>query len=280
MHPHSNVLPLPPNSFTMSSSLISVDLKAARNADLLAFTGSAFRGWLGTVLRCARPACPPDCPDANRCPYPMVFKDEEIDINPYALLAFRDNGTVKGFIKVHGDRRQYVPEILSRIHAHDNARHFTGRHFRVTRISAKTVEIPEFPLGDRTTVSFVTPVRLIRGGRMEVMPSFRSILTASARAFNRVTKRFDPAHYPCRIPNGLLKQDVPVLDFDVATVEVARRSRDGRILRFEGVTGWITYDTSAIPPEAGDLLKAGEYLQIGKHTAYGFGGIIVTRVEA
>ncbi len=280
MYSHPNILPLPSNSLIMSSSLISVNLKAARNADLPEFTGTAFRGWLGAVLRCARPACPPDCPDADRCPYRMVFKDDEVDINPYALLAFRDNGGVKGFIKVHGDRRRYVPEILSRIHAHDNARHFTGRRFKITGISAKTVEIPEFPLGDRTTVSFVTPVCLVRGGRMEIMPPLGSILAASARAFNRVTKRFDAAHYPCRIPDGLLKQDVPVLDFDVATVEVARRSRDGRILRFEGVTGWITYETSAIPPEAGNLLKAGEYLQIGKHTAYGFGGIIVTRAEA
>ena len=263
----------------MSSSLISVDLKAARNADLPEFTGSAFRGWLGTVLRCTRPECRSDCPDADRCPYRMVFKDDEIDINPYALLAFRDNGGVKGFIKVHGDRRQYVPEILSRIHAHENARQFAGGRFKIAAISAKSVEIPEFPLGDRTTVSFVTPVHLVRDGRMEVMPPFGSLLAASARAFNRVTKHFDPAHYPCRIPDGLLKQDVPILDFAVETVEVARRSRDGRTLRFEGVTGWITYDTSAVPPDAGNLLKAGEYLQIGKHTAYGLGGIIVTRAE-
>ena len=267
------------NSLAMSSSLISVDLKVTRNADLPAFTGSAFRGWLGTVLRCARPECLPDCPDADRCPYRMVFKEKEIDINPYALLAFRGNGGVKGFIKVHGDRKRYIPEILSRIHAHDNARHFSGRCFRVTEISAKTVEIPEFPLGDLTTVSFVTPVHLVRGGRMEVMPSLGSLLAASARVYNRVTKRFDPAHYPCRIPDGLLKQDAPILDFAVETVEVARRSREGKILRFEGITGWATYDTSAVMPEAGNLLKAGEYLQVGKHTAYGLGGIIVTRAE-
>jgi len=271
---------LPSNPLTISSSLISVDLKVARNASIPAFPGSAFRGWLGTVLRCARPECPPDCPDADRCPHRMVFKDEDLDINPYAILAFRDNGGVRGFIKVHGDRRRYVPEILSRIHAHDNARHFVGRHFKITGISAKTIEIPEFPLGDRTTVSFVTPAHLVRGGRMEIMPSFGSILAASARAFNRVTKRFDPAHYPCRIPAGLLKQDVPALDFDLATVEILRRAMGGKILRFEGVTGWITYDTSATPPEAGNFLKAGEYLQIGKHTAYGLGGIIVTQSDA
>ena len=101
------------NSLAMSSSLISVDLKVTRNADLPAFTGSAFRGWLGTVLRCARPECLPDCPDADRCPYRMVFKEKEIDINPYALLAFRGNGGGKGFIKGHGDRKRYIPPMTT-----------------------------------------------------------------------------------------------------------------------------------------------------------------------
>lgn len=271
---------LPPDSITLSSSLISVDLKTAkRDADLPAFVGSAFRGWLGTALRCAQPTCPPGCPDADQCPYHMVFKDERVDIKPYALLAFRDNGTVRGFIKVHGDRRRYVPEILSRIHAHENARHFTGRQFQVSRISAKTVEIPQFPLDDRTTVSFVTPVNILRDGRLDLLPSFATLLAASARAFNRVTKRFDPAHYPCRVPDALLNQTIPILDFEIETVKFARMTRERRNLQFEGVTGWITYDTSAAAPDAGTLLKAGEYLQVGKHTTYGFGGMIVTRVE-
>lgn len=250
-----------------------------KDAVLPAFTGSAFRGWLGTVLRCSRPSCLPDCPDAERCPYRMVFKDEGGDVRPYALLCFRNNGGLKGFVKVHGDRKQFVPEILSRINLHENARNFVGTPYHIAGISARTVEIPSFPLGEATTVTFVTPVHLVRNGHLEIMPSFESLLVASARAFNRVTKYFDPAHYPCRIPDEMFRANAPILDFSLETVEITRINRQRKTLRLEGVTGWITYDTSAIPPEAGNLLKAGEYLQIGKHTAYGFGGLICTRVK-
>lgn len=273
---HSSVALIP---LSISSSLISIDLASSRSADLPSFTGSAFRGWLGAVLRCTRPECLADCPDADRCPYRMVFKEEGADVRPYALLSFRDDGGVKGFIKVHGNRMRFVPEILSRIDQHENAGHFTGTPYRLAGISARKIDIPAFRLGKATTVTFVTPVHLEQNGHLALMPSFRTILAASVRAFNRVTKYFDQTHYPCRIPDDLLRIDTPIIDFSLEKVEVTRFAGSGKKLCFEGVTGWITYDTSQVPPEAGTLLKAGEYLQIGRHTTYGFGGIVPTRVK-
>lgn len=272
---YPNSLSLSPSVPAITSSLITIDLLPSRKRELPAFTGTAFRGWLGTALKCTRPDCPGDyCPDAEHCPYQMVFKDDTTDIKPYALLSFQDNGGVRGFIKVHGDRMRHVPEILARINTHENASHFTGLPFQLQHIAARTVTIPEFRLGAKTTISFITPAHLVKNGLMEIMPTFDSILSASVRAYNRVTKRFDRKHYPCRVPESLSGLDAPILDFSLQTVMVSRQTRNKKTIHLDGVSGWITYDTSQYPPDAGHLLKAGEYLQIGKHTTYGFGGII------
>ena len=272
---HDDSIVTPP-SLSLSSSLISVDLTVSKKSKLPEYTGAVFRGWLGTVMRCERAECRSDCPDADRCPYRMVFKEDGADIRPYSILSFCHNGGVRGFVKVHGDRRQFVPEMLSRINMHENARHFVKKSYQISGITAKSVEILPLSLGDTTTVSFVTPVHLVRNGCMEVMPSFASLLKASVRSFNRVTKYFDSQHYPCRVPDELLLVDVPILDFSLETTTVTHRNRQRKELQFEGITGWMTFDTSGVNPELGTVLKAGEYLQIGKNTTYGFGGFHVT----
>jgi CRISPR/Cas system endoribonuclease Cas6 (RAMP superfamily) len=50
-------------------------------------------------------------------------------------------------------------------------------------------------------------------------------------------------------------------------------------IKLSGSVGWIEYDTSGISREAGRILGIGEALQIGKHTAYGFGGIMALSQE-
>jgi len=257
----------------MKSTLIMMDIKT-HGIVKDEFTGSIFRGWLGFILKC-NPGKPcGECAETNNCAYFMVFK-EKTDIKPYSILSFKKGEHIRNFIKIHGDRKKFAPKILADINNKASSRHFGGLKYSVEALEAKNIEIPKTKLSDSTTVAFVTPVHLLRNRMTEVIPSFSSLLASSVRSYNRITKYYDPENYPYKISDGLLNGEAAILDFDIKTIKHVHTTMDDKSLSFEGSTGWIKYDTSSIPDEAGDVLKFGEALQIGKHTTYGFGGFLI-----
>ena len=70
------------------------------------FVGSIFRGWLGFVLKCDPEISCYGCDKTSKCPYFMVFKEQN-SIKPYSLLAFKNRGYLSCFIKLHGERRKF-----------------------------------------------------------------------------------------------------------------------------------------------------------------------------
>jgi hypothetical protein len=52
-----------------------------------------------------------------------------------------------------------------------------------------------------------------------------------------------------------------------------------KTIRMDGISGWIDYDTSSMPLEIASILGMGESMQIGKHSAYGFGGLLMLKQE-
>ncbi|MBU4492030.1 MAG: CRISPR system precrRNA processing endoribonuclease RAMP protein Cas6 [Euryarchaeota archaeon] len=257
----------------MKSTLIMMDIKT--NGHLRdEFTGSIFRGWLGFILKC-NPGKPCNgCSETNSCPYFMVFK-EKTDIKPYSILSFKSGDLIRNFIKIYGDRKKYAPKILSDIKDKASSKHFGGLKYSIESLEAKNIEIPNIKLSSSTIVAFVSPVHLLRNRRTEVIPSFSSLLASSVRSYNRITKYYDPDVYPYKISEELLNAEVPILDFDVKTMKHIHTTMEDRSISLEGSTGWIKFDTSSVPSKAGEVLKIGEALQIGKHTTYGFGGFML-----
>jgi len=79
----------------MRSTLISADIRTHPHIKE-DYTGTIFRGWLGASLRCTdHKSCINNCPNQERCPYFMVFK-ERIDVKPYSLLSFRSGDLIRG----------------------------------------------------------------------------------------------------------------------------------------------------------------------------------------
>jgi CRISPR-associated endoribonuclease Cas6 len=176
---------------------------------------------------------------------------------------------------VHGDKQEFVPEIVSRINDHSNAVHFKGHHYSVEEISVRKVELSPPEWGDRVRIQSLSPLYLEKNERMEILPELAHILSASIRAYNRVCKFYARDSYPYRTEIDLKNLHAPILDYDIKTVQIAHKSMDGRMISLKGICGNILYDTSTVSPEAGKILHLGSHLQIGKHSTYGFGGFMV-----
>ncbi|KCZ73374.1 hypothetical protein ANME2D_00440 [Candidatus Methanoperedens nitroreducens] len=257
----------------MKSTVITIDIKTKGSLEN-DFTGSIFRGWLGFILKCNPKRSCIECTESPLCPYFMVFK-EQTDIKPFSILSFKKDEFIRNFIKIHGDRRKFVPKILSCIKDKASSKHFGGLEYSIESLEAKNIEIPKIKLSESTTIIFVSPLHLLRNRRTEVIPSFSSLLASSVRSFNRITKYYDQENYPYRISDDLLNSDIPIHDFDIKTVKFSHSTMDDKSITLEGSIGWVKYDTSSAPNEAGDILKIGEALQIGKHTTYGLGGFLI-----
>lgn len=258
----------------MKCSLITIDISLPRDLGK-EFPGSVFRGWLGNTLRCDITAeCTEECTNHARCPYYMVFK-ERIDVKPYSLLSVPYKGGIRNFIKIYGDRRKFAPRILTLIHEHTQSRHFGTMPFRIEHMEARTIEMPAMQTGDTTEVVFVSPTHIREDTKQELLPELSILIKSSVRSYNRITKYYDMKNYPCRIPDDMLGMDAEILDYDIRTVKIVHENMFDKKIVLEGIVGSISYDTSAVHPDVGNVLKMGEFLQIGKHSTYGFGGMVV-----
>lgn len=259
----------------MKATTIMIDIKTKgflKNE----FTGSIFRGWLGFILKCNPQKSCAECTESSSCPYFMVFK-ERIDIKPYSLLSFKHDDFIRNFIKIYGDRRKFAPNILSDINDKAKSRHFGGLEYSIESLEAKNIEIPKTELSRSTTVVLISPLHLLRDRKTEVIPSFSTLLASSVRSFNRITKYYDLESYPYRISDSLLNTEIPIQDFDIRTIKHVHSTVEDKSITLQGSIGWVKYDTSTAPAEAGEVLKIGEALQIGKHTTYGMGGFFINK---
>ncbi len=262
----------------MLSSVIQIDIQTEEELKS-SFIGNIFRGWLGFVLKCDPKKECSGCSETLKCPYFMVFKEQN-SIKPYSLLAFKDKSNIRCFIRVHGERRKFAPSILSNIKSKEKETHFGGLKYKIKSIQAKNIEIRALELGDKTKIVITSPVHLTRNNRFEVIPSFNTILRSCIRAYNRVTKSYDPENYPFHVPESTINFDTDILDYDIHTVEYEHTNMDKKCITLTGIEGWIEYNTSRIPADTGLILGMGEALQIGKRTSYGLGGFVtVGKVE-
>lgn len=259
----------------MKSTLITVDIKTEQSLKN-EFMGSVFRGWLGFILKCKPGKSCEHCPETSSCSYFMVFK-EKTDIKPYSILSFKQDDLIRNFIKLHGDRRVFAPAILSDIHDKAGSRNFGGSKYSIDTLDAKNIEIHRTQLNQRTTINLISPLHLLRNRKTEVIPSFSSLVSSSVRSYNRITKYYDPDNYPYTISNEMDEFEAPIFDFDIKTVQYVHLNIEKKAIRIMGSVGWIKYDTSNAPEDAGNILKMGEALQIGKHTTYGLGGFLINK---
>jgi CRISPR-associated endoribonuclease Cas6 len=257
----------------MHSSIITVDLRLddTRTRD---FYGSIARGWFGSILKCNDGKDCRDCIDLFECPYYMIFK-EKTDIKPYCLLSISTGNHIRNIIRVHGDRRRLVPKITGMIHHKGKLIPFGEYTHTLESIHACEIETIDAVIGERTEIVFLSPTSIVTQNSMEIMPSFTSILNACARTYNRICKYYDAEKKFLRVDDSILKAYAPIVTYDVRSIQVTHEKMYDKKIFMEGIIGSITYDTSAVPPEAGTILKIGELLQIGKHTTYGFGGMYV-----
>ena len=261
----------------MISTTIKIDI-STKGVLKKNFIGSIFRGWLGFVLKCDVNRSCIGCNETSNCPYFMVFKEEH-DIKPYSILAFKDKDDIRGFIRLHGERRKFAPKILSDIKNKEQQTNFGGLKYKIGSIEAKNTEIEDVKLGDAIKIVTTSPIHLTRNRKFEVIPSLNTILRSSIRSYNRIAKYYDSGNYPYKANDDAMNFDADVLDFDVRTVEYIHTTMDKKKLKFSGIEGWVKYDTSKMPQEVAKILGMGEALQIGKHTAYGFGGFIAINQE-
>ncbi len=92
----------------MKCSLIMIDI-IPEHPLKKSFTGSIFRGWLGTTLKCdSSRECTDSCEDRLSCPYSMIFHEKN-EVKPFSLLSFPEGTRVRNLLKIYGDRKRFVP---------------------------------------------------------------------------------------------------------------------------------------------------------------------------
>ena len=257
----------------MLSTTITLDISTQGSLSK-DFIGAVFRGWLGYILKCDANKNCISCDENLNCPYFMVFK-EQTNVRPYSILAFKNNDLIRGYIRVYGEKRKLVPKILSNIQSRDGSKHFGGHRYRIESIEAKNLEIHPVKMSTRIRLVTTSPLAIVHNGQMEMLPSLSTILRSCVRTYNRITKYHDPQNYPYHVAAEIMESNADILDFDVRTVGYEHVSMAKKSIKLHGVEGWIEYDTSHLSEEVATILGMGESLQIGKHTAYGFGGFVI-----
>lgn len=242
------------------------------------FIGGIFRGWLGHILKCNTNKNCFDCQENQNCPYFMVFK-EQSNVRPYSILAFKNKGFIRGFIKIHGDKRKLVPKILSDIQNRHGVTHFGGHNYKIESIEARNIDIKPVKISNNIRLITISPLAIMHNGQMEMLPSINTVLRSCIRAYNRITKYHDSKNYPYIVSEDIMNFNTEIRDFDIKTVEYHHLSMNKKNIRFHGIEGWIEYDISSLPDEIATILGMGEFLQIGKHTSYGFGGFMIVDKE-
>lgn len=261
----------------MNYTLISLDI-STEGSIKEDFIGGIFRGWLGSALRCDRQRSCDGCDQCMQCPYYMVFK-EKTNVRPYSILAFKDKENVRAFIRLYGDKRKMAPHILSKIHGMEGVPHFGGHGYSIGSIEAKNLKMQPIDVGNRTRLICTSPLCLKSSGKLDVLPSFNTILRSCIRTYNRVSKYHDQQNYPFHVPDDIMAYDAEMLDFDVHVMKHDHITMKKKTIKMDGVTGWMDFDTSSMPPQIATILGMGGSMQIGKHSAYGFGGLLMLNQE-
>jgi len=204
----------------------------------------------------------------------MIFK-EMVDVKPYSLLSFQYGEKIRNLIRIHGERSRFVPMIVDKINTKGRNAHFNGIPYSIDEIRVHEIETANFKLGAITEILLLSPLCLKHNNTMEMIPTFNSFFKACVRSYNRITKYYDRENYPLRIDEKLRDTAAPITKYDVRSMKMIHECMDDRKIPLEGIMGSFQYDTSLVSPEVGKILKFGELLQIGKHTTYGLGGILI-----
>lgn len=261
----------------MLSTIITLDI-STQGVVKKEFVGGVFRGWLGNILKCRTNKNCPDCEESLSCPYFMVFK-EKSNVKPYSILAFKNKDSIRGFIRIHGEKRKLVPKILSCIQSREDVTHFGGHRYRIDSIEAKNIDMKPANMSKKIRLATTSPLAIVHNGQTELLPSMNTILRSCIRTYNRISKYHDPKNYPYHVTDEIMESNAEIIDFDIKSVEYEHTSMDKKVLKLHGIEGWIEYDSSCLTSEIATILGIGESLQIGKHTAYGFGGFLILAKE-
>ena len=199
----------------------------------------------------------------------MVLIGEAHRFLPYIFLAFQRLGE-------WGLGRDAVPFEITRVDDEDGRTLYDGADIspKLDALKPRHLQVDPGPGREDTfTIQFVTPLRLQVDGRITRRPD----LTALVAALNRRVfllryfhENFRDDHFAsCHIP---VAEYVRIIRSNLRWVDMSRIStRQQREVPIGGVTGFMRCegDIGSLEP----LLRAGEYVHVGKNATFGLGEI-------
>jgi len=138
---------------------------------------------------------------------------------------------------------------------------------------------PKVPaVGSVFRIRFETPTHLVREGNPRGDLSFRVLIDRLLMRLSLLAQAYDEGPALTREQETELKALASAVEIDEGTVDWARvrrySTRRGQHMVFEGWLGEVAYrgDPGPFLP----LLRLAELIGVGKHAAFGFGGVRMT----
>ncbi len=196
----------------------------------------------------------------------VVLIGKAIDYFPYILLAFKELGT-------RGLGINKVEYCIERASTEDGEIIYNSEEGLLEEIvSKKTFQIAAGkPKHGIFSIHFITPLRLKVKGKITGKPSFKDIISALTRrvfllSYFHCGGNDEPVHKQFLEHVG----NVEMIDANIIKLNQNRFSaRQRQKIPMNGFMGTLTFkgDYGTFMP----LLKAGEYIHIGKDTVFGYG---------
>jgi len=201
----------------------------------------------------------------------MVLVGRSIHYSPYILLALQELGQ-------RGLGREHVPfEVGELVDEAGSAlfRKAEGTHLAPLTATELPLE-PGSPASSSFSIHFDTPVRIQAGGRVVRSPSLLDIVSNLSRRLFLLHHFHDDTTAPVASEPFLeAARAATLVESDLCWIDRKRYStRQQRSVPLGGSLGSVTYhgDVGILEP----LLRAGEYVHVGKNATFGLGKLRLT----
>jgi hypothetical protein len=196
--------------------------------------------------------------------FDLILIGRAVECLPYFILAFEEIG-MRGLGPHRG--KFAVSDVLQGTERLYDA----GAHAIVANVRREVVPAPA--TGETAHIArlaFLTPVRIVRDGRLACRPSFDLLIRSILRRLWLLSSFHDQ---PIEMAHKTLIEEAAsarLVSSMLKRVGLRRYSRrQDSVIETDGVVGNITYEgdlTQFLP-----LLRAGELLHVGKGTSFGMG---------
>jgi CRISPR/Cas system endoribonuclease Cas6 (RAMP superfamily) len=228
----------------------------------LPYYGPMIHGWLADAIY------------QDETLWKIFFRNPKVDVRPYFFWTETKGNTHYVRIVLLKPATRYVRDLVELIGVKQTSK-LNGEECEIKKVRYEEIKITPFDVKEGFVVQFLTPLSLMKDGKILYRPPTLSELTkATIRSVNRFCKYFYKDAYPIHTKKEPEEGDIRTFEIAPYTWEYRRKGENKRFL-LSGIRGQAVYSIKESNKEIGKILSLLQVFQIGKWLSYGFGKVEV-----